>query len=61
MGILLILTQVALAILVYAAHVIPHVSPWLIWLPGILFAVLWLVGRVFRRTFVLDSFTRIYR
>ena len=36
----LILAQVVLLVLAYGAHVLHHVSPWLIWLPAILLAVL---------------------
>lgn len=40
MWVLLILAQVVLWVLAYPAHVLHHVSPWLIWLPSILLGVL---------------------
>ena len=40
MWILLLLAQVVLWVLAYPAHVLHHVSPWLIWLPSILMGVL---------------------
>ena len=40
MWVLLVLAQVVLWVLAYGAHVLHHVSPWLIWLPSILLGVL---------------------
>lgn len=60
MGVLLILAQIALVVLNYAAHV-THLSPWIVFLPAMAFAALWLVGRLCGCIFVIDSFTSIYR
>lgn len=46
MWILLVLAQVVLWVLAYGAHVLRHVSPWLIWLPSILLAVLLVISVV---------------
>lgn len=40
MWILLIVAQVVLIVLAYGAHILKHVSPWLIWLPTIILATL---------------------
>jgi hypothetical protein len=58
-GILLILAQIALAILVYGAHVLA-LSPWLTFLPAILLGAIYLIGRLFGATFVIDGFKNIY-
>ena len=42
MGIFLILSQVVLVVLTYAAHVF-SLSPWAIFLPAILLVTLWVV------------------
>lgn len=60
MGILLILGQVALLILDLLAHVVT-LNLWLVFLPSILFAALYLIGRLNGVIFVIDSFTSIYR
>lgn len=44
MWVLLVLAQVVLWVLAYGAHVLHHVSPWLIWLPTILLAVLLVIS-----------------
>lgn len=59
MGILLILAQVALVILDLAAHIL-KLNLWLVFLPGMLFATLWLVARLLGVVLVIDSFKRIY-
>lgn len=56
MGILLILAQIALAVLDYGAHVLT-LSPWIVFLPAILFAALWGIGLFYNSTFVLDRVT----
>lgn len=54
MGIILILAQVTLAVLVYGAHVV-SLSPWLICLPAVLLATLWLLAQMLRCTLMLDT------
>jgi len=60
MGVLLILAQVALVILVLLAHVIT-LNLWVVFLPGLLFVAMFLVGALFGSTFIIDSFTHPYR
>ena len=60
MGLLLILIQVALLVLHYGAHMFRHVSPWALWLPAILFGVLWVIALIGGSTFNLASFNYIF-
>ncbi len=59
MGIALLLAQVVLVVLDLLAHVVT-LNLWVVFLPLILFALLWLVACFYGVTFNIDSFTHPY-
>jgi predicted membrane-bound dolichyl-phosphate-mannose-protein mannosyltransferase len=58
MGILLILAQIALVILDLLAHVVT-LNMWIVFLPAILFAVVWLLACAYGGTFYIDRLNPI--
>lgn len=60
MGILLILLQVMLVVLQFAAHVI-DINLWLLFMPAVLFGAIWALAVLMGSTFVVDSFKGIFR
>jgi hypothetical protein len=59
MGILLILAQLSLILLNYGAHAVT-LSPWIVFLPGILFLALWALALLLGTAFDINSFTHMF-
>jgi hypothetical protein len=60
MGLVLILAQIVMVVLNYAAHVF-SLSPWIVFLPTLLFGALWFFAIFTGSKFIIDSFSNIYR